>query len=218
MPERVSTLRKKLREEYWNKPVANQTAAHQLVEQICNLSYSTAGLKSSSVIMEYVFGGCNALDDYSSYMTPDKLGDLYSNIEGEFVGLGIEMKAEEGKGMLLVNVLSGSPAEEGGMSPGEHIVGIGGVDCRDMSTDEAARLLRGVAESRVRLKLFARDGNRQRETTFVRRAVLVKSIPVIKMVDTQNGVGYIQMTGFQRSSATELDVALTTLRRQGMRS
>ena len=41
--------------------------------------------------MEYVFGGYNALDDYSNLLTPDRLDDLYANIDGEFVGLGVEM-------------------------------------------------------------------------------------------------------------------------------
>jgi len=80
--------------------------------------------------MEFVFGGCNSLDDYSSYMTPGKLGDLDNNIDGEFVGIGIEMKAETGKGLLLVNVLPESPAEEGGALAGDLIVKINNVDRR----------------------------------------------------------------------------------------
>lgn len=46
----------------------------------------------------------------------------------------------------------------------------------------------------------------------------VKSIPVAKILDTEQGIGYIQMTGFQKSSAVELDMALNRLRRQGMKS
>ena len=38
------------------------------------------------------------------------------------------------------------------------------------------------------------------------------------MIDTKQGIGYIQMTGFQRSTANELDNALAGLRSQGVRA
>ncbi|VAX39096.1 Carboxyl-terminal protease [hydrothermal vent metagenome] len=214
--ERVAKLRKILREQYWNKPIQNQTDARRVVETVCNTAYSTTGLSASTVVMEYIFGGCNSLDDYSHYLSPNRLKDLYGNIEGEFVGLGIEMKEAKGKGMLLVNIIPDSPAEEGGMKAGERIVAVDGVDCRNMTTDEAAKLLRGLSGSRVRLRLVSRGSEEERVSTFTRRAVLVKSIPVVKMVDRRSGVGYIQMTGFQKSSAAELDAALAKLKSQGM--
>ncbi|CAK9073944.1 Carboxy-terminal-processing protease (C-terminal-processing protease), partial [Durusdinium trenchii] len=52
----------------------------------------------------------------------------------------------------------------------------------------------------------------------VRREVKVKSIPVARIIDSQNGIGYIQMTGFQQSTVAELDEALRNLHEQGMRS
>jgi len=222
-PSRIARMRKILKDEYWNKPVANSTAAGSTLAQVCDRAGDLLGLSSSAVIMEYVFGGCNALDDYSSCLTPDRNTDLQGNIDGNFVGLGIEMRAESGKGMLLVNVLPTSPAEEGGMLPGDWIVLIDGKDCRNMTTDEAAKLLRGTVGSRVRLSLVtptADDGEapRRRENTFVRRHVEVKSIPVAEIVDAQHGIAYIQMNGFQKSTPSELDAALQKLRARGMRS
>lgn len=216
-PEQISEFRKILRERYWNAPMSDRVAARQSVSQICDTAQSLLGLSSTPVVMEYVFGCCNALDDYSGYLTPDKLEDLYGNIDGEFVGIGIEMKAETGKGLFLVNILPESPAAEGGMQRGEYIVRIGEVDCREMTTDEAARLLRGPTGSQVRLTLQS-DSSETREGMFVRRPVQVKSIPVAKMVDQQAGVGYIQMGGFQKTSAEELDAALAKLSRSGMRA
>ena len=217
-PNRVNQLRRVLRDQAWNKPVANSAAARQVVEEICNLSQSTVGLNAGAVVMEFLFGGCNALDDYSNFLTQNRLDDLYGNIEGEFVGLGIEMKAETGKGMLLVNVLPESPASEGGLLPGDHIINIDGVDCRNQSTDEAAKMLRGLSGSRVKLQVRRPGSDRVHEGVFARRAVHVKSIPVAKIIDEQNGIGYMQMTGFQKSSAQELDEALASLRRQGMKA
>lgn len=216
--DRIARVRRTLRDSYWNKPVTSPQHARQTVLEICDLVERELQLRSTPVILEYVFGSCNALDDYSSYLTPGRLDDLYNNIEGEFVGIGIEMKAEVGKGMLLMNVLSESPAEEGGAHIGDWIVGVDGIDCRQMSTEEAATLLQGAPNSRVRLKLHDPETDQDREATLVRRQVKVKSIPTAKIVDSTSGIGYIRMTGFQKNTSDELDAALLELNRQGMQA
>ncbi len=217
-PDRVRRLRVTLRDQYWNKPVANRAAARTTVNEVCDLAWNEIRLNSSPVVMEYLFGGCNALDDYSNYLTPDRLNDLYGNIEGEFVGLGIEMKGEAGRGMRLMNVLPESPAQEGGLRRGDYIVAIEGQDCRNMTTDEAARLLRGPSGSQVEIEIQSLGSYPTRTGRFARRAVQVKSIPVAKIIDESTGVGYIQMTGFQKTTAAEMDAALASLKRQGMKS
>lgn len=217
-PADVRQMREILREQYWNRPINDAAHARQTVDAVCERAFSLLRLPAAPVAMEYVFGGFGALDDYSNFLTPERLDDLYGNIEGEFVGLGIEMKAESGRGMLLVNVLPDSPAEQGGIRPGEHIIEVDGIDCRHMSTDEAARLLRGPPGSRVRLKLQHGEDGPARDGVFVRRAVHVHSIPVARIVDREHGIGYIRMTGFQKTSVSELDEALWRLSRQGMRS
>lgn len=215
---RIGRVRGILREQFWNKPVSHREAARETVAQVCDLAQANLGLPHTVVVMEYLFGGCNVLDDYSSCLTPDRLNDLYSTIEGEFIGIGIEMKSELGKGQLLINVLPESPAGEGGLSPGEHIVRIDGVNCRFMTTDEAARLLRGSVGSRVRLEIEEPLEAAVRERTFVRRQVRIKSIPVARIIDKKEGIAYVRMTGFQKTSATELDETLSRLRREGMRA
>lgn len=214
--EQVRQLRAALREHYWNKPIPRRDGVRQVVGEVCDLAQRTIGLDCGAVVMEYVFGACNCLDEYSSVLTPSRYADLESNIQGQFVGVGIVIEGKPGKGMWLVDVLPDSPAEQAGLEPGEWIVGVDGVDCRQLSTEEAAHLLTGPAGSRVSLDIVA--GEDRRNVACPRREVVVKSIPVATMLDSQCGVGYIRLTAFQRNSASELDQALQTLRRQGMRS
>lgn len=217
-PESTRRLRDQLRDRFWNYPATGIEEAQAVISQICDLSAQEVGLPAGAVVMEYIFGGCNALDDYSTYLTPSKLADLYNNIDGEFVGIGIEMKADLGRGLLLVNVLPESPADEGGAQPGDFITGIDNVDCRNMTTEEAATLLQGTPGSRVRLILADPETQEERTTLLTRRAVKVKSIPIAEIIDTVNGIGYIKLTGFQKTTAAELDAALLKLHREGMRA
>lgn len=214
----VDRLRSILRDEYWNRPIQYRDDVHSVLDRVCRLGAEQLGMQPTPILLEYVFGGCNALDDYSSFLTPGRYADLYANIEGQFVGLGVEIKAEPGKGLLLVNVLPDSPAAEGGLLAGEHIVAIDGTDVRDTTTDSAAGMLQGIEGTRVGVEVSRGVGGQPRRLSLVRRAVVVKSIPVAKLIDRSNGVGYIQMTSFQKSTVQELDAALHELRRQGMRS
>ena len=171
-------------------------------------------MSDTAVVLEYIFGGCNCLDEYSNFLTPDRLTDLHGNINGEFVGLGIEMKAEPGKGMFLVNVLPESPAEQGGLHPGDYITQIDGTNCArhdDRRGGQAAPRTAGKPRLAGRPEPRARQ---PRTGQFVRRAVEVKSIPVAQIVDPQQGIGYIRMTGFQSTSPRELDAALAKLSRR----
>ena len=217
-PRSVMELRKDLREQFWNKPVSSFSQAQQVILDVARRANTLTGMPQTPVIMEYLFGGCNALDDYSRFLTPGKLMDLYSNINGEFVGLGIEMKAETDKGVLLVNVLPDSPAESGGLEPGDYILSIDGHDCRPLSTEEAAGFLTGKSGSRVLIEWKQATSGQTKRASFTRREVKIRSIPLTFMVNQQQGIGYIKLTGFQKSTGTELDEALSALHAKGMKS
>ena len=119
--------------------------------------------------------------------------------------------------MHLVNVLLDSPAERGGLQPDDYIVAIDGQDCRDFSTDDAARLLRGSGGSQVELT-FESPAGTEKSTTFTRQRVQIRSITRTVMLDETRGIGYIRMEGFQNNTAEELDEALRTLERKGMKA
>jgi carboxyl-terminal processing protease len=168
------------------------------------------------VILEFTYGACDALDDYTTYLTPDKLDDLYAMIDGNFVGLGIELKLD-GQGLRLVGVIRGGPAWEAGLKAGDEITRVGVREIRGMSLDEAAGLLQGTEGTPVEITVHRADGS-LRSFRMVRRHVEVESVSLVKMADPAAGIGYIQLNGFQKTSTEELDRAINALRRQGMRS
>ncbi len=216
--ETIEAYRRHLRDNYWNRELSYRGAARRMVEELCQSAQSQLGLQPTVVVMEFVFGACNCLDDYSAVLTPGKRQDLFNNIAGEFVGIGIVMEADPGNGMLLVNILPNSPAAEQGLRPGEWIQSIDGVDCREMSTDEGAGLLTGPAGSNVALRVKSPADGGVRMAVCDRRRVEVKSVSVARIIDPDQGVAYIQMNGFSQSTTREMQEALQQLRNQGMRS
>ena len=215
--EAVERVRNVLIKDYWNRRLETRMDARSAITTVCELCTRELGMTGTAVVMEYIFGGCNALDEYSNFLTPDRYNDLFGSIQGELVGIGIEMKSVKGRGMHLVNVLLDSPAERGGLQPDDYIVAIDGQDCRDFSTDDAARLLRGSGGSQVELT-FESPAGTEKSTTFTRQRVQIRSITRTVMLDETRGIGYIRMEGFQNNTAEELDEALRTLERKGMKA
>ena len=214
-PERLAWLRDQLRARREVLVVPDRDAARDQLVQICDLARQGVGIPAAAVVMEFVFATCDVLDEYTVYLTPDKLDDMFAMIDGNFVGLGVELKLDEG-GLRLVGVIRGGPAAEAGIKAGDRIVAVGGVSVKGLGLDEAAGRLQGTEGTTVDVAVQHAD-NRTQSYRLVRRHVEVESIAQAKILENTPGVGYIQLVGFQKTSTEELDRAMTRLQRQGMR-
>lgn len=198
------------------RAIRSRAEAGDAVAAAANLARQRLGVAPSRVVLEYTCGAANSLDLYSTYLTPDQLAEVYSQIEGNFVGLGVELKAQ-GDALLIVRVISGSPAERSGMRAGQRIVAVDGRPTRDLSTERAANLLQGPAGSVVHLTLQDPDGSSQ-SMAVRRQRVEVPSVDDVQILDRNQGIGYLKLTCFQKTTAHDLDVALWNLYHAGMRS
>ena len=94
-PERVTWLRETLRQYRANLVIPDRAAAIRMALTCGELGRKAIGMASTPVLLEFTCGACDALDDFTSYLTPDKLEDLYAMIDGNFVGLGVELKIDK---------------------------------------------------------------------------------------------------------------------------
>lgn len=168
-----------------------------------------------AVVMEYLTAASEGLDPYSTHLSPNRLRDLYATIDGNFVGLGIEVRGA-GEGLLILNVLAGSPAEEAGLREGDAIVAVDGQDISGLAAEEAANRLQGKVDTDVTLELKPAKGGR-RIVQVTRREVIVHSITHTQILDPELGIGYIRLDSFQKLTVQELEEAVAQLRRAGMR-
>jgi len=65
----IRTVRETLVREYWNRPVSSIAEARSVIRSTAALCQQQLGLSPTSVLLEYIFGGCNALDEYSNLLT-----------------------------------------------------------------------------------------------------------------------------------------------------
>ncbi|MEE9602162.1 MAG: hypothetical protein V3V75_02585, partial [Thermoguttaceae bacterium] len=113
----VAQFRGELRRVIGARIIRTRNDACDAVAAASRLAKQRLGINATPVILEYLCGATNTLDPYSTYLTPDQLSEVYAQIDGNFVGLGIELKARSGS-LEIVRVIPGSPAEQGGIKRG----------------------------------------------------------------------------------------------------
>ncbi len=196
--------------------VESRQRAIDAVATAARMAREHLALPETVTILEYVSGIASSLDPYSTYLTPAQLNEVYSQIEGNFVGLGVELKASNGS-LLIVKVIPNSPADRAGIRANDRIVAVDGHATSDMSTDQAANMLQGKEGTIVDVTVVS-PGFQPRALRVRREQVEVPSVDQVKVIDPANGIGYLRITCFQKTTSRDMDAALWKLNREGMRS
>jgi carboxyl-terminal processing protease len=198
------------------RTIGSAAEAETLAAWVARAGHATLGIPPAVTLMEMTAAAVGGLDEYSAFLTNGQLDDLYAQIEGNFVGLGVELKSAE-DGLLVVHVIAGSPAERAGIRAGDHLVGVGGRSIGGMNVDEAAQLLQGPEGSVVTLAIL-RAPSPARAVTVRREHVEVPSVENVRLLDPATGVAYLKISSFQKTTAADLEAALRRLDVAGMRS
>ena len=156
-----------------SRPVNGPEELAALATETARLVESRCAVRQPATLLEFTAAAAGGLDEYSAFLTADQLRDVYSQIEGNFVGLGVELKADKGA-LLIVHVIPGSPAQRAGIQDGDRIVAVDGRSTEELSTDEAAAMLTGEEGSVVRV--VAETAGQRRELTIRREHVEVPSL------------------------------------------
>ncbi len=121
---------------------------------------------------------------------------------------GIGARIEDKEGQIVVNsVFPNSPAEKGGLKPGDIIMAVDGTSLEGLSPEESALQIRGTAGTDVTLTI-KRGEEEPFDLTLTRAEV---DIPSLSMQMLQGNVGYIRLWGFGALTADELRTSLQSL-------
>lgn len=218
-------------------PNANETAIHQAYQRIHQIAQSfrvgnrqnaydfalavarslenDLGVSRQSILFEFINGATMALDSYSSFLTGDQYAEVMSQIDGNFVGLGIEIRPTE-ETLQIISVIPGGPAERHGLRAGDYILAIDRQRVEVVGGEQAADLLKGPAGTQVQLHILR--GEQSLSANIVRQRVDIPSLQDVSIIDRESGIGYIKLTNFQKTTPASFENALWDLHRQGMKS
>lgn len=215
-PEAIERFRLNVHHKLRGRSTATRFDLRANVAYVAGVARTELGLSGTATVLEYLSGAVSTLDPYTRLLSPSQLNEMFSNIEGNFVGLGIELKTEA-DALQILSVIPKGPAEQAGIVPGDRIVRVEQSRTETVDPDHVADLLRGPENSFVSIGVRGADGA-ERDMRVERRRVEVPCVENIHFVDVENRIGYLRLTNFQKTTTRDVERALWQLHRQGMRS
>ncbi len=153
-------------------------------------------IKEHPEVWESAFKGIfDNLDAHSTYFTKEEFEQFYTNLSGEFCGIGVGIMEFE-EGLRITKVYSNSPAEKAGIMAGDLIVKASGTSIVGMQFEEAKSYILGEKGTQVTVGLM-RDGV-YIEKTMIRDNVIIESGEYNTLQN--DTIGYIQLYNFDEHS------------------
>ncbi|HWL11183.1 MAG TPA: S41 family peptidase [Planctomicrobium sp.] len=220
----IQSVQMQLQQMAQTQPARDVNSAIALMQTTAEVVNRGTGIRREAVALEFLNATIDTLDKYSAFMPeagngrPGAMLDtamMTASLDENIVGVGVELKGHA-QGVEIVGVVDNSPASELGLQEGDIIIAIAQQSMTGRTLNDVADRLGGVAGSSVTVDILR--GTQKFRGTMVRRKVYVSSVNGTKMIDPQNGTGYVRLKQFSESSATDLEKALWTLHNQGMKN
>lgn len=154
------------------------------------------------------------LDPYTNFYAEDEIEDYRTMTTGQYTGIGAVITTVKGKN-IIYSILEGSPAEKSGLHIGDEIVKIDGVDLTARKDANPDKLMKGQANSVVKLAVKRVGSKDPIEMSITREFVKTGNVPYYGMLTDE--VGYIDLKDFNQTAAREVKNALVELKGKGMK-
>lgn len=165
----------------------------------------------TAIIKAYVSG---LGDPYSQYYTKEEFEQIGQSAAGSYCGVGVYVTYDEnGRGIKILQVIEGGPAEDAGLEEGDIITAIDGnaivLDDFDMATSPLA----GEEGTKVTVTILRNGKEKDYELT---RSVIKQNYVKSGMLD--NNIGYVYLAQFTASSVEQFKNAVEELKKDGAES
>lgn len=159
----------------------------------------------------------NNLDPHSVYIPADNLEAVNDELSQSFSGIGVTFTLNNDS-IIVLEVLAGGPAEKVGLQSGDRIIAIDGKTTAGVGITQeyVFKHLRGDAGTTVDLTILRSNSDKTYEYKIVRGQIPNRSVEAA-YVD-ENGVGFVKITKFARSTYEESLKALLRLLSEGATS
>jgi carboxyl-terminal processing protease len=158
--------------------------------------------------------GVKSLDDrFSAYFDPKAYKEFQEATDGAFEGVGMNV-AEVERGLRVLTVFENSPAERGGIRPGDVITAVDGQSLEGKTSEQATTLIKGPAGTEVTLTVVS--GKAEPRDVRLERARV--DVPVVESEMEESGgrkIAHVRLAGFTSGAHGEVREAVDDLLDKG---
>ncbi len=153
-------------------------------------------------------------DPYSVYYDEEETKALTETIDGSYSGIGATLSQNvETMALTVIRCFEGTPALEAGLLPGDIIVSVDGTDITGMEINAAVALIKGEEGTTVELEIYREGQSDYMTVPVIRRKI---DIPTVAYNMIEDGIGYIQISSFDKVTAKQFEEAYNDLQGQKM--
>ena len=167
---------------------------------------------------EAIRGMLATLDDpYTRFLDPREFKEMQIDTSGELSGVGIQLSLDKDtKELIVVSPIDGSPASRADVKPKDVITQINGKSTKGMSTEDAVKLIRGPAGSKVSIQL-RRNKSQLISVDLIRDRIEIHAVDS-RLNTTPDGikVGYIRLKQFNANATKDMRQAIKELEEKGV--
>ncbi len=156
----------------------------------------------------------NLEDPYTRFLEPREFNQMRIDTSGELTGIGIQIvKDKESDDLIIVSPIEGTPAYAAGIKAKDKILSIDDISTKNMSIEDAVKLIRGQRGTKVKLEILR--GSNSFFKSISREKIEIKSV-ISKTNQTKNGllVGYLRIKQFNANASRETKDALKDLEKK----
>lgn len=153
-----------------------------------------------------------SLDPYTNYISEDDVEDFRTQTTGQYGGIGAVVGKRDGKTIVQLPY-EGMPAQKAGLLIGDEILKIDGVDITKKNNTETSKLLKGQANTVVKVEVKRYGVDKPFEVAITRDKIQIDNVPYYGMVT--NDIGYFQLSGFTMDASREVKNAVVKLKEMG---
>ncbi len=157
----------------------------------------------------------STLDPYTVYLDEKDMENFKVATTGKYGGVGSLVKpSKDGKGYPTIsNVYKGFPMQKAGVTPGDTLMAVGGVDVKGMELGKVTELMKGTPGTMVDMKIKKLRGNQI--ITYPIKREIVRISPLGYYGFVGEGIGYISFSTFSAEGAQEVKDAFLSLKKSG---
>lgn len=171
-------------------------------------------IEEQRIIENAIRGILSDLDPHSKYLPPDDYEEVRISTTGNYSGIGLDVRLEEGK-VTVVTPIEGAPAAEAGIRPGDVLLAVDGVPVDHDHLEKTVSRMRGKPGTIVHLTVQREGVAEPLEFALTRADIHVQTVRS-ELVDGR--IGYIRITSFSNTTDEDLEAAALALERQANRA
>jgi len=167
-------------------------------------------IEEQRIVENAIRGILADLDPHSKYLPPDDYEEVRISTTGNYSGIGLDVRIDEGK-VVVVDPIEGAPAARAGILPGDVLLAVDGVPVDNEHLEKTVSRMRGRPGTVVHLTV-QRDGVAEPLEFALTRADIHVQTVRSELVDGR--IGYIRITSFSNTTDEDLEAAALALERQ----